>query len=382
MDTKKFEQQLKHLKKTYNLRELIATEKRQFRIVQEGICYTNLSSNDYLGLASQVELQRSFQKKYALNKQHWGASSSRLLSGTPPIAIALEGEIAKDYGKQVALLFNSGYHANIGILPALTTTKDLIIADKLVHASMIDGMRLSSARCMRYRHNDLTHLEALLQKYRSNYENVFLVTESIFSMDGDKAPLKKLVELKKNYKLSLYLDEAHAVGVVGNKGLGLAAQEGCLAEIDILVGTFGKALASVGAFVVCNQVIKKWLINTMRSFIFSTSLPPVNILWTTHMWEYGKKAQQERDSLKNLQQLLADSLGISQQNHSHIFPIPCKNAEDCLQLSAHLRTEGFFCLPIRFPTVPKGKERIRVCLQAGIPPQEIIRFSKAVNAWL
>lgn len=382
MNIQKFENQLATLKKTSNLRKLIISEKSGYTISQADRNYVDLSSNDYLGLASNEQLHKSFIQKNEQYPPQWGSCSSRLLSGNPAVAASLEDKIAKDYNKEAALVFNSGYHANVGILPALSDSKDLILADKLVHASMIDGMRLSSAKSMRYRHNDLNHLENLLQKYRNDFDNVFLVTESIFSMDGDKAPLQELIALKKKYALTLYLDEAHAVGVRGAKGLGLAEEEGCLQDVDILVGTFGKALASVGAFAVTPSIVKEWLTNTMRSLIFSTALPPINFQWTLHAWEYMLKANKERENLRRLHQHIVNSVTITEKNYTHIIPVPCQDAEACLGLSQNLRSSGFLCLPIRYPTVPKGSERIRISLQANIPKEEIIRFSKALQKWL
>ena len=177
--------------------------------------------------------------------------------------------------------FNSGYHANTGILPAVSNAQTLILADKLVHASLIDGIRLSSAKCIRYRHNDASQLQRLVSENHNLYAQIIIVTESIFSMDGDKADLCALVRLKKSYSnVLLYVDEAHAFGVRGEKGLGCAEEQDCINDIDFLVGTFGKAIASAGAYIVCRQVIREYLINKMRTFIFTTALPPVNIQWT------------------------------------------------------------------------------------------------------
>ena len=189
--------------------------------------------------------------------------------------------LAEMFGASGALVFSSGYHMNAGILPAVADAHTLILADKLVHASLIDGIRLSAARCIRYRHQDYGQLEALLAKSYKDHEQIIIVTESIFSMDGDVAPLDRLVDLKKRYPgVMLYVDEAHGIGVRGRSGLGVAEEQGCMKDIDFLCGTFGKALASVGAYVVCSEVMRSFLVNRMRTFIFTTALPPLNVAWT------------------------------------------------------------------------------------------------------
>ncbi len=171
----------------------------------------------------------------------------------------------------------------------------------LVHASLIDGARLSGAHFLRYRHNDYQHLERLLQEHHAHYERIIIVTESVFSMDGDCADLKQLVKLKQHYdKVALYVDEAHAIGAYGPTGLGLSEEQGCIAEIDLLVGTFGKALGSVGAYVVCSQLLKDYLINSMRPLIFSTALAPINMAWTYYLFKQLPQFHAKRQHLAQL----------------------------------------------------------------------------------
>ncbi|TNG91741.1 8-amino-7-oxononanoate synthase, partial [Testudinibacter aquarius] len=235
----------------------------------------NFSSNDYLGLAANQRLKQQFLAQTDWQQASFTSSSSRLLTGNFPIYAELESVMASQFQREACLLFNSGYHANIGILPALADKQTLILADKLVHASLIDGIRLSAADYQRYRHNDYTHLQQLLEKNSKSYQRIIIVTESVFSMDGDMADLRQLVALKQRYRnVMLYVDEAHALGVFGQNGLGLAENCACIGQIDFLVGTFGKALAAMGAYVVCDQVIKDYLINKMRPLIFSTALSP------------------------------------------------------------------------------------------------------------
>ena len=271
---------LDHLRQTDGLRQLRDVEIAGNEIVFNGRSLINLSSNDYMGVGANAALWRQFLAQESQREDFGGGScSSRLLTGNHPAYASLEAHLAAWYGTETALVCDSGYHANLGILPAITSGKDLIIADKLVHASLIDGIRLSSAECVRLRHNDLEQLEKLLARRRGDYEKVVIVTESIFSMDGDRADLRRLVELKKRYDCLLYLDEAHAVGVLGERGLGSAEEQGVLADVDLLVGTFGKAVASQGAFVACRSVMREYLVNTMRPLIFSTALPPLSVRW-------------------------------------------------------------------------------------------------------
>lgn len=253
------------------------------------------------------------------------SSSSRLLTGNFSIYDRLEQQLADDFGTEAALTFNSGYHANTGILPAVSNTHTLILADKLVHASLIDGIRLSAAKCIRYRHNEYNQLERLLQVNHSEYERIIVVTESIFSMDGDEADLRELVRLKKQYpNVLLYVDEAHAFGVRGQRGLGCAEEQDCINDIDFLVGTFGKALASAGAYIVCRKVIREYLINKMRTFIFTTALPPVTVQWTSFMLERLAGFRQRRETLRFLSNQLREALknkGYDCPSTSHIVPL-------------------------------------------------------------
>lgn len=246
------QQELQELKEHSNLRRLPQMTHDGREVVVNGKRMLNLSSNDYLGLAADRELREEFLKSLTPDTFLPTSSSSRLLTGNFSVYEELEAELVALFGTEAALVFNSGYHANMGILPAVSNTQTLILADKLIHASIIDGIRLSSARCIRYKHNDLSQLKRLLEQNHADYQQIIIVTESIFSMDGDEADLKALVQLKQSYdNVLLYVDEAHAFGVRGEHGLGCAEEAGCIQDIDFLVGTFGKAAASVGAYIVC-----------------------------------------------------------------------------------------------------------------------------------
>ena len=365
---------LDQLKASGNLRRLPEVTHQGKQIVKEAQQMLNLSSNDYLGLASREDLRNKFLGELQESGLPFSSSSSRLLTGNFQVYTDLEEELAGHFGREAALLFNSGYHANTGILPALADKKTLILADKLVHASIIDGILLSGAPFQRYRHNDYEHLERLLAKEATRWEQVIVVTESIFSMDGDIADLRRLVSLKKRYpNLWLYIDEAHAIGVRGESGLGIAEEQGCIREIDLLVGTFGKALASMGAYLLCSNTIREYLINTMRPLIFSTALPPAQVAWTRFVFERLPDFNEERRHLRMISRLLAEALEGKggEISESHIIPFIIGENEACLLTAEELQRQGYYCLPVRPPTVPKGTARIRFSLTANSTEKEI-----------
>lgn len=331
--------------------------------------YLNLSSNDYLGIFEKEELVKEFLARTELPR--FSAASSRLLTGNCSAYERLEELLCRTFGKEAALLFNSGYHANVGILPALCGKDSLIIADKLVHASIIDGIRLSGCNFIRFRHNDCGHLESILKKEHEAYKTIFVVTESIFSMGGDEAPLRELAALKAGYpQIMLYVDEAHAFGVCGDSGLGLSQKYGLLEEVDILVATLGKAICSVGAFVVCPRILKEYLVNKMRPLIFSTALPPVNIEWSRFILEKLPGFAPEREHLAGISAWLRKELGSTGSN-SHIIPFVTKDAGKAVELSQQLREHNIYALPVRPPTVPRGNAGIRFSLTAAVTRPEM-----------
>lgn len=338
----------------------------------------NLSSNDYLGLASDVDLRREFLATLTPENFLPSSSSSRLLTGNFTAYQQLEEQLAQLFGTEAALTFNSGYHANTGILPAVSDAQTLILADKLVHASLIDGIRLSAARCIRYRHNDYCQLERLLHEHNSTYRQVIIVTESIFSMDGDEADLHELVRLKRIYgNVLLYVDEAHAFGVRGAQGLGCAEEQGCITEIDFLVGTFGKALASAGAYIVCRRVVREYLINRMRTFIFTTALPPITIQWTSFVLQRLPGLGHKREHLQSISRQLKKALeqrGFDCPSTSHIVPMIAGESAAAIAQAETLQQRGFYVLPVRPPTVPEGTSRLRFSLTAEVTQEEIERL--------
>lgn len=370
---------LQELENTGNLRHLPEIIHRGNLVEKDGLTMLNLSSNDYLGLASRHDLQQAFLEEWQEKQYPFSSSSSRLLTGNFRIYTELEQVMAERFDREAALLFNSGYHANTGILPALADKQTLILADKLVHASIIDGILLSNAHFQRYRHNDYDQLETFLQKNTGQYEQIFIVTESIFSMDGDVADLRRLVSLKKSYPdVCLYVDEAHAIGVRGKNGLGIAEEQNCIQDIDLLVGTFGKALASMGAYVICSRVIREYLINSMRPLIFSTALPPAQIAWTQFIFERLPEFSEERERLAITSHLLIDALRGKggEISGSHIIPYIIGDNKDCILKAEELQRKGFYCLPVRPPTVPKGTARIRFSLTADVTTEDIQQLNE------
>ena len=270
-------------------------------------------------------------------------------------------------------MFKSGYQANLGILPALTGKKDLIIADKSVNASIIDGLTLSEAQTMRYKHLDYENLRDILTQYREEYEQIFIVTESIFGMDGDIADLQQLCEIKKEFDAFLYVDESHALGVRGTNGLGCCEEQACVEEVDFIVGSFGKAFASIGAFVVCDQLFKEYLINTQRSLIYTTALTAPNVAWTRVLLNHMSDFYPLRLKLQTVSQRLREILfnkGFETRGDSHIVPVICGSNENSLELAEMLQENGFFVLPIRYPTVPKLEARVRFSLNASISMED------------
>ena len=354
------------------------------RIEYQGRICINLAGNDYLGLAANTELLNDFYRQLGKDNllDHFGAgaTASRLMTGNHPINDALEEALARLYGRPV-LVFNSGYHANIGILPALAQKGDLILADKLCHASLIDGMRLSRARVIRYPHLDLHRLETILSEQRHYYDRVFLVTESIFSMDGDEADLIQLVKLRDRFDAVLYVDEAHAVGMRGQDGLGLAEEQGVAGQIDLLVGTFGKAWAGQGAFVVCNTLTREYLINTARSLIFTTGLPPVILSWLRFVAGRIADLERERTHVRELAQTLRQELrkqGLETRGSSHIVPVLLGDDHATMQVAGQLQQEGFWVGAVRPPTVPQKTARLRLSLTASLTHEDIASLPKLI----
>lgn len=382
---------LNHLQslKEQGLRRVItpiqAVENDRIQVEQQE--YLNLSGNDYLGLAGNHNMIREFYAGLGSENFHAqygpGSSASRLMTGSHDQYRQLEEELARLYNRDRALVFNSGFQLNIGLLPALSRKGDVILADRLCHASLIDGMRLSAAKTVRYPHLDYERLEVLLKKHRSTPEKtVFIVTESIFSMDGDCADLDILVRLKEKYGAVLYVDEAHAVGVRGQQGLGLTEEQGQLHRIDLLIGTFGKAWAGQGAFAVCNQVVYEFLVNTARSLIFTTALPPVSIHWLNFILPKICEMTEERQRLADLSGRIRSELqeqGFGSDGASQIVPVPIGDAAKAVAVAEQLREKGFWVHAVRPPTVPSGTARLRLSVTAAMEKKQLFSLPELIN---
>jgi 8-amino-7-oxononanoate synthase len=349
----------------------------------------NLAGNDYLGLASNVALLQKFYagltEEKALACYGLGSGASRLMTGNHEVYQHLEEALARCYGREKALIFNSGWHLNSSLLPALARKDDVILADKLCHASLIDGMRLALAQSFRYSHLDYNSLAGLLRKHCTGTRRVFVVTESIFSMDGDCASLPTLLELTERYGAILYVDEAHAVGVRGRKGLGLAEEQGVLERIDFLVGTFGKAWAGQGAFVLCGKSSYDFLVNTARGLIFTTALPPVSLHWLSFLLPKIQQMDRERQDLAAVANTLRTALqqqGLHTRGTSQIVPVLLGEAEEALRVAASLQQQGFWVQAVRPPTVPQGTARLRLSITHAHRPEQLASLPDCIAAAL
>jgi 8-amino-7-oxononanoate synthase len=354
-------------------------------IFRSGKKLLNFSSNDYLGLSGSRTLESEFLpwiEQHFPDAFRLSASSSRLMTGNHPVYQQFEAQLSAIYQKP-ALLFNSGYHANVGVISSVAGEDMVIFADKLVHASIIDGIILSRAPFHRFRHNDMNHLEFLLKRHRNQKKYALIITESVFSMDGDVAHFRELIELKNRYHCLLMVDEAHAVGIYGEKGQGKVFEAGVENEVDILIGTLGKALASLGAFVITTEKMKEYFINTARTLIFSTALPPVQVAWSMFVLNYLEQHPELRQTLRRLirtTKQIADTLplvNISVQ--SQIIPVMIGENQKTLRFAEKLMEKGMFVWPIRPPTVPKGTARIRISLNALMTVDDIQNLFRQIH---
>ena len=367
-----YEKILDELKHHSHFRDLKNFEKKDEKYIYfRGKKLLNLSSNNYLNFADNKKITQEFLD-FAGNKYSFGSASARLLTGTLPVYKELEELLSNLYNKDATLLYNSGYHANVGISSAINQKGDVIFSDKLNHASIIDGMRLSDGKFFRFPHNNMEALEKLLERERKNYKNAFIITESVFSMDGDIEDLKRIIKLKKKYNCIMIIDEAHAFGVFGENGLGVAEELGIIDDVDLIVGTFGKSVGSMGAFVTGSKTMINFLINKSRSFIFSTALPPINIAFTK--WIIENQFPKTKAKRKNMLSI-AKKMG----SDSHIIPVVIGENKDTVDLCEVLFHNGYFTLPIRPPTVPVGTSRLRLSLTADIQEKDLTVLKEKIN---
>lgn len=326
----------------------------------------NLSSNNYLGLANHPRVKQASIK--AVEKYGVGAGAVRTIVGNMDIHEELDHIIAEFKKEEAAMVFQSGFLCNLGTIQAVTEKGDLIISDELNHASIIDGVRLSRADKAIYRHSDMDHLESILKEKRNQYKRVLIITDGVFSMDGDIAKLPEIVELAEKYEAMTYVDDAHGSGVLGESGRGTVDHFGLNGKIDFVIGTLSKAIGVVGGYVAGKQVIKDWLIHRGRPILFSTTLPPAAIGAAIESFKMLMETTEYTDRLwENARYFKSrlESLGFDIGNsETPITPILVGDEAKTVEFSRKLFEQGVYVSPIVYPTVPKGTGRVRCMITA------------------
>lgn len=358
--------ELARLEELSQNRRLVTTEYAvQPWLIKNGKNMLNLASNDYLGFAGDERLKNAMVD--AVRTYGAGSTASRLIVGNHLLYKQTETELVNWKKAEAGLIINSGYTANLGIVSALVGRGDYVFSDKLNHASIIDGILLSRSKNQRYRHNDLEHLESLLRQAPIEKRKL-IVTDSLFSMDGDFANLSRLVELKEKYNAILMVDEAHSSGIYGENGEGYARQLNLDHRIDIQMGTFSKALGSFGAYVVGKKWLIDYLTNKMRSFIFTTALPPAILGSAKAAIKLVQVESERRVLLKEHASYVRNALGDFGFNlcgsQSQIIPIMIGKNDKTMEFAAALQEEGIAAIPVRPPTVPENEARIRFTVTA------------------
>jgi 8-amino-7-oxononanoate synthase len=350
------------------------------RVLLDGRPVLLLCSNNYLGLADHPTVRRAAAE--AAMRWGAGAGASRLISGTMTLHRRLEERLAAFKGKDAALLFGSGYLANVGAISALARRGEVVFSDELNHASIVDGCRLARAETFVYRHADPEHLAYGLQ--RAEGRGSLIVTDGLFSMDGDLAPLQEIVALGRRHDCRVMVDEAHATGAVGPGGRGSVAAAGLTAEVDLVMGTLGKALGSYGAYVCADREIVEWLLNAARTFIFSTALPPPVVAAAMAALQVLESRPREVERLRANARVLRTALeheGLELgDSESHIVPVSVGEAEVALDLCERALERGVFAQAIRPPTVPEGTSRLRLTAMATHRAAELRKAARAVGA--
>ena len=353
------------------------------RINLEGRELLNFSSNDYLGLANDPILKRAASK--AIEEFGAGSGSARLICGSQSPHHQLENALAAFKGTESAICFSSGYAAALGVLPVVVGEGDTVVIDKLVHASLIDGVRLSGAKLRVFKHNNLEDLERILQWAARREGHILVITESVFSMDGDLAPILNLVELKEKYGAWLMVDEAHATGLFGKGRRGLIEEFGVGDRVDIQMGTLGKALGSAGGYICGSQQLVDLLINRARSFVFSSAPVPAQAAAAKAAvdWVQTSEAEVARTCLWGLVDQLKN--GFIQRGwelpvvRSAILPLVIGRESDAANLSDRLLAEGVFVPAIRYPTVARGKARLRITVSAAHSPEDVSQLLEVLG---
>jgi 8-amino-7-oxononanoate synthase len=374
-----FENELASLKERGLLRDLYALPHTGGEITVDGKKLVNFSSNDYLNLAGDRRLKDAAIQ--TIEGLGCGATAARLMTGHLKLHEQLEADLAQMMGTEAALVFGSGFLTNLGVITALAKADDEIYGDRLNHASLIDGTRLSRAHSIRYRHKDLEHLESLLKKSKAKGKRI-IISESVFSMDGDIAPLAGLAELAQRYDALLVIDEAHAIGVMGQNGGGACRIKGKETKPDIVIGTLSKALGGYGGYAACSASIRKFLINNARSFIYSTGLPPacvgsgreaVSLLKSSS--DLGKTLL---DKARRFRDLLTDAGLNVPEFESQILPILVGSNDETVHFSQLLRDQGLLIKAIRPPTVPVGTSRVRLSITLALSDEVLSKSADMI----
>jgi 8-amino-7-oxononanoate synthase len=350
------------------------------RVLLDGKPVLLLCSNNYLGLADHPRVREAAAE--AAMRYGVGAGASRLVSGNMTVHRRLESELADFKGSQACLLFGSGYLANAGIISTLAREGDVVLSDSLNHASLIDGCRLSKARTFVYDHCDVDHLEYGLREAAGRA--ALIVTDGVFSMDGDVAPLPEIVELARRYDARVMVDEAHGTGALGPGGRGAVAAAALEDEVDIVVGTLGKALGSYGAYVCCDEDMAEYLVNHARTLIFSTALPPPAVAGALAALDLLRSQPQRVDKLQRNSRTLRDALaeeGLhTGDSETQIVPLIVGGAREAMGACEQALKKGVFAQAIRPPTVPDGTSRLRLAVMASHTSSELKQAAKALGS--
>lgn len=343
--------------------------------------FVNFSSNDYLGLSRHPEVRErssEFAARYGA-----GSTASRLVTGTYEIHTELEEKLARFFNRPACLMFNSGFQANSSILGSLTSRHSLILADRLSHNSLLQGALGSRAELRRYDHNDAADLERQLERAgRKQYDRVLIVTESIFSMDGDRAPLEEIGDAADRHNAILFVDDAHATGVWGRRGRGLAPGIG---SADLILGTFGKAFGVFGAYLLCGKQTREYMVNVCPGFIYTTALPPAVVGGIDASLELMPDLESRRNRLHHRIRRLRESLRKlgydTGASDSQILPLVTGGEDAALDLARHLEEGGILAPAIRPPTVPDNSSRIRLSLSASHSEEQLERLYSLLEEW-
>lgn len=334
--------------------------RRQGRVTIGGVEYEDFSSNDYLGLSRHPRIIEAAAD--ALTRYGTGSSASRLMGGGFDIHHELEEKTAAFKDKEAALVFNSGYQANVGIMSALCGRGDAVFCDRLSHASIIDGILLSGARMFRFNHNDVSHLDDLLKRERPKFKKALIATETVFSMDGDLPDLKVLVDVKEKFGCGLFVDEAHATGIFGPDGAGIVSEYAVAENVEFIMGTFGKALGSFGSYLAASKKVIDYMVNMCRSFIYSTALPPPVIAANSVAIDIIKEEPHRRRELLESADFMRNGLkkgGFEARGSSQIIPVILGGTSETVEIARQLKGIGYWAKPVRPPTVPEGEARLR-----------------------